>query len=390
MYTFHKAFYHFVRFLVRPYFYCTNYRWHSYKPKSKNYLVLTNHTTNWDFFLSGLSLPYQMYFVASEHILRMGWKGKAIKFLVDPIPRKKGASGSEAARLIAERLQEGKRVCMFVEGSRTFNGATTGISPNNAKLVKQSGASLITFRVHGGYLVNPRWSNEKRKGPSWGEIVHEYSPEELAAMTDEELNAHILEDIYVDAFEDQKTKHARYTCKHPAEHLERALYVCPKCHSFSTLESHGETFDCKKCGTSVRFDEYGFFQGKDGEQPVFSTVLEWDKWQISYLKEYLPTITDPSIELFGDDDQILKSVHPLEDAVEICRGRLSLHCDRLAIGEMVFPISKIDKFALSMSDTMLFTTTDGKYYEIRSPYPRSSVRYQAAVRFYQGKDIILR
>ncbi|MBE6700135.1 MAG: hypothetical protein E7584_07870 [Ruminococcaceae bacterium] len=42
------------------------------KPKKEelpeNYIVLSNHVTDYDPILVGLSFPHQMYFVASEHI----------------------------------------------------------------------------------------------------------------------------------------------------------------------------------------------------------------------------------------------------------------------------------------------------------------------------------
>lgn len=389
MSLFHDCFYHFVKFLVRPYLLLTHYSWKRYKPKAKNYLVLSNHVTNWDFFLVGMCLPKQMYFVASEHILRKDFTGRLIKFLVDPIPRKKGASGSEAAKAIIDRLQHGKNVCMAVEGSRCFNGETGSISPSNAKLVKDSNVSLITCAIHGGYLINPRWSNKKRKGPYWGEIVHEYTPEELKKMSDEELNKRIYEDIRVDAFEDQRNKMAKYSCKNRAEHLERALYLCPDCHNFSALKSEGNRFYCTRCKMDLTFNKYGFFESNSNEKIKFDNVLDWDKWQVSFLPEKLSNYKDSDKVIFEDDQQ---SLFEVKDGIKtlIGKGKLSMYNNRLEICSLVFQIDEIVKMSLSMSDNILFTTADQKYYEIRTAYPRSSLRYLMAVRYFQGKQLILR
>ena len=117
MYGFHKAFYGALRALIIPYFKTFGrYSCHVYTPESENYLMLANHNTNWDFFYFGMALKKQMYFVASEHIFRQGFTSFLIKTLVDPIPRKKGASSDSTARMIKERLADGKNVCMMAEG----------------------------------------------------------------------------------------------------------------------------------------------------------------------------------------------------------------------------------------------------------------------------------
>ena len=76
---------------------------------------------------------------------------------------------------------------MMAEGNRSFSGETGFISPNTASLARKSGAGLITYRLHGGYLVNPRWSKEVRKGPVWGEVTGQYTHEELSAMNDAQI-----------------------------------------------------------------------------------------------------------------------------------------------------------------------------------------------------------
>lgn len=384
MRTFHKAFYLFVRILITPYyFFIENYRWKMFKPKSKNYLLLTNHNTNWDFFLAGLSFYKQMYFVASEHIFRLGFVSRVIKFLVDPIPRKKGASGEETVKRITERLQTGANVCMMVEGNRSFSGETGWISPANAPLVRNSGAGLITYRIHGGYFVNPRWSKEKRKGAMYGEVVHEYTPEDIANMTDDEITAAIRNDIYVNAYEDQEKKPEKYTCKNPAESLETALFVCPECHSFSTMRSRGDRFFCENCGLELTFNDYGYFEG-NGAVP-FQTVLAWDKWQQQYLKEMLPTVTDTSKELFSDRELRLSEIGEGHETTELCTDTLKMHCDRMEIGGNVFYLADIKKLAITLVDTMLFTTSTG-YYEIKSKTPYSALKYLIAWRYLTGKE----
>jgi 1-acyl-sn-glycerol-3-phosphate acyltransferase len=101
-----------------------------------------NHTTVWDQFLIGVSFPKFMYYVASEHLMRLGFASTLIKALADPIPRKKGADSAATVRRIIQELKRGVNVCIAVEGNCTFNGETGWISDTAGKLAKLSGADL--------------------------------------------------------------------------------------------------------------------------------------------------------------------------------------------------------------------------------------------------------
>ena len=56
----------------------------------------------------------------------------------------------------------------------TANGQTGFISEHTGKLVKESGAALVTYKFVGGYLRKPRWATTPRKGPIMGHFVNEY------------------------------------------------------------------------------------------------------------------------------------------------------------------------------------------------------------------------
>lgn len=376
-----------MRAAIIPYFkYIAHYDWKVYHPQSENYLVLTNHNTNWDFFLFGLSFPRHMYFVASEHIYRLGFASKIIKFLGAPIPRKKGANGSEAVALILESLKAGNNVCMMAEGNRSFSGETGWISPRTAELAKQSGAGLITYRIHGGYFINPRWSTEKRRGKYSGEVVREYSPEMLNEMSCEELAEAIRQDLYVNAYDDQKLMPQRYRCKNPAEHLETALFTCPDCKSFSSLHSKGSRFYCDSCGLDLILNDYGYFESDKGK-PEFDTILDWFNWQLEYLREYLPEESGHADFLLFSDDGIRLNEICGKASSPVDSGKMSMFTDKLRVGSTEIHLSDIEKISIVLVDTILFTA-NGKYYEIKSEKPYSALKYLISSRLLSGKEYV--
>ena len=134
-------------------------------------LILSNHVTDFDPILVGLSFPEHMYYVAGENVMRMGFLSKIVARYASVIQRVKGTTDAEAALQILRTLRKGRNVCMFAEGNRTFTGETLPIAPATAKLVKLSRSTLVTYRLTGGYLTTPRWSTHRRKGKMTGAVV---------------------------------------------------------------------------------------------------------------------------------------------------------------------------------------------------------------------------
>ena len=279
----------------------------------------------------------------------------------------------------------------MAEGNRSFTGETGFIFPGTAALVKKSGAGLITYRLHGAYLVNPRWSREVRKGPVWGEIVHQYTPEEISSMSKEEIAEIIDRDLYTDVFEDQKKLHYKYKAKAPAEDLETALFACPDCGSFASLVSKGSKLVCSKCGSTHVFNEEGFFEREDGSEPAFESILKWSRWQKQHLSEHLAKLPD-GLPVRTDEGASLFFVHPLEGKQPVLTGKITLYKDRLEFvseedpdNKRIFPVSDIKELAVILINTMLFTAGED-YYEVRMPQKASALHYMISYFSLSGKE----
>ena len=390
MHTFHVVFYKILQFLVRIWFSVSGtFRCSGKDPKASPVLVLTNHNTNWDFLYFGASFKKHMYYVASEHIFRSGLVSSLIRFLVSPIARKKGASSADTVAEIKRRLSLGYNVCMMADGNRSFSGETGYISPATAALVKECGAGLATFRLHGGYFVNPRWSRETRKGRIWGEIAAYYTAEQIAAMSEDEVYSILCCDLYVNAYEDQKEKNYSYRSKAPAETLETALFACPACKSFASLKSNADRLICESCGRELKFTDKGYFVSEEGSKPEFEDILSWSEWQKDLLKKHIENLSEGDL-IRSDEGAGLYLVHPQEGKVLLAEGRIALYKDRLVFtsgGKTVrsFPAESIKSLAVILVNTMLFTAEDG-YYEVKLPKRASALHYMISYYYINGKE----
>ena len=344
------------------------------------YIVIANHNSGWDPALVACSFRRQMYYVAGEHVLRWGLLSWIITTLLAPISRIKGTTDSAAAIGILKTLKAGANVCLFAEGNMSFSGRTCQIHPTVGRLVKMSGASLITYRLSGVYLARPRWSKKLRRGRTYGECINVYTPEMLKGMTAEQVYDAIAHDLHEDAFETQREKMSPYRGKGLAESLETALYICPECGGLATLKSEGDRLFCP-CGLDVRYTEYGFFEGGR-----FSTVAEWDDWQKPELKRLCAEAGDEPI--FSDEKQTLSRIGDDHTTEPVAEGTLAVYRDRLVIGDFSLPLDKITAIDIHGRENVVFSS-DSVNYEIGSPFSRSGRKYVDACRVLTGSEVTI-
>ena len=331
-------------------------------------LLIPNHVTNWDPLLVGMSLrKKQMYFVATEHIFRLGFLSRVLNYVFGPIARPKGGSSLETIRECVNHFKKGHSICLFAEGEATWDGQTHPIFPATGKLVRLSGATLVTYRLEGAYLSFPRWAAKQRKGAVYGHVVGIYPPEKLAKMKAAEINDLINKDLHENAFDRQKETPVAYRSKAPAEHLERLLYLCPACRKIGTLHTKGNRLFCS-CGLETHFTDFGFFEpsvpSEDGSS--FETVLQWDQWQKEALKELVANDYFPAGEpLFTDGPFTVKLVSAKHEESILGSETLTQYTDRLSLGDRSFPLTEISSMAMVQANRLLFTVNND-YYEVFS------------------------
>jgi 1-acyl-sn-glycerol-3-phosphate acyltransferase len=251
-----------------------------YKEKKKRpYIILLNHQTPLDQFFVGLSFKRPIYYMATEDIFSLGFASKLIKYAVAPIPIKKQTTDARAVLNLMRVVSEGGSVCIAPEGNRTYSGKTEHINPTIASLIKKLKLPVAFYKIEGGYGVEPRWSDVKRKGKMVGYVSKVLEPSEY-----ENLSANEIYDLIVkETFVDETKIIGEFKHKKRAEYLERCVYVCPKC-GLSEFHSNGAFVTCKKCGLQAEYTVDKEFKGVDCEFP-FKTVNDWYEYQKSFINK---------------------------------------------------------------------------------------------------------
>lgn len=402
-----KKRYSIVFTLIRPFIMAYLYLFHGYRPEPMKDLaqgeaafILANHNATLDPLYVAASFNRPIFFVASDHIFRLGIISKVLTWLVNPIPIVKSQLDLTSLRRMREAIQEGQLVGLFPEGNRSFSGLPTYISPSTGKLLKQFKCSLILYRLDGAYLTDPRWSGSLRRGRMTGRVVKYLSSEEIVKMSWEEIYDIIIKYLSVDAFEHQRENKIAYLGKKLAEHLELVLFICPYCHELDKLESKGDFFACKNCGYRVRYNEYGFFEAADAnskelldKDKFFDNVGIWYNWQREVLPEILSEKRifeddyDDSKPIFLDSDQVLILSEKARRSIIKGKGKIALYRDRLVFYNLLnekdkeqqkeyeFSFDSIIKIVVHGPKTLQIAKPDNEVWEVKSQTVRSAYKY---------------
>lgn len=345
------------------------------KPKTKElpgtYIVLSNHVTDYDPIFVGMSFRKQMYFVASEHITRWGLASKLLKHCFAPIIRYKGTTAASTVMEMVRKVKDGKSVCMFAEGARSWDGVTAYIQPATGKVIKSAKCALITYRIEGGYFVSPVWSEGgTRKGRVSGNIVNIYTAEQIAEMSVAQINEVIAKDLHVDAYERQLAEPARYKGKHLAVRLESMLFVCPKCGAIDSLFSEKDTVQCTKCDMIFRYNEYAMLEGIEHK-----TVKDLYARQ----KDEVKKMASADNFSFSSANGVLKNVTKGEEIV-LAQGPVSLSKEKFICGDYEISFGDILDMAMHGRYALVFSSRTG-YYELVSE--QNVLKYHLLYEFYK-------
>ena len=338
------------------------------------FLLLSNHITDWDPLLVGCSFSQQFYFVTSEHLLRSKPFGKLITWLQDPIPRQKGGSAAGTVLAVMRRLRAGDSVAIFPEGNRTWDGVTRPMLPSIGKLARSSGVKLVTYRMEGGYFTSPRWAGGAiHRGRMRGRVVRVYSPETLKAMTPEEINEIIRQDLYEDAYARQRKNPIIYRSRRRAEYIERLLFICPKCGEMHTLRSKGDLVRCRKCEFTFRYLPTGFLTGRGLPCDNLRDLSRRQDEEIARL------CAEAGAErpIFTDDDMRTDQVEFSRGTTFLAKGELKLFSDRLELPGVTVPLTQLTGMSL-VGPQDLYVGSGGHSYLVRSDHVRCLVKYLTA------------
>lgn len=228
------------------------------KYKNTPLLIVSNHASRMDYAFASMAMKgRRINFVAAENEFHRSHLQFVFK-LGQVIPKKNFVPDIVTIKGMTRILRKEKNgcVCIYPCGMSTASGAQQPSMLGSGKMLKHFGLPVLGIRVHGGYLLSPKFDVKERYGKIKVELFELFSPEQLAEMDEDTIQTKMDEALFTDDYEWNATEqHSYKSTDGCAKNLHQILYKCPVCGEEMQMEGKGDTIVCKKCGNGATLDD---------------------------------------------------------------------------------------------------------------------------------------
>ena len=333
--------------------------------KGERIVVLSNHQTDLDPFLVMLSFNKMLRTLCTDNVFAGKKAAKWMTYL-GAIPKRKGLADLKSTMEMLKYSSIGDPILFFPEGNRSYADFQFYISERLAKMVKSFKATIVIFNLHGGFGKMPRMGSKKRrKGPFYGEIKTILHYDEYKDMDDLTLFKIIKDNLRVIDSESGEL----YKSNTRAEYFERLFFVCPKCHSISSIYSEGNYIKCHNCDMEIEYTEDLHLKSKDVE---FTKLVEYYNYQKKFVRELNTSKMDI---IFEDKNVSLTLANPFQDKEKLEEeSKITLTNTELIFDNHKFEIKDI-LIASPVSGRKLVFTIGDNNYTIRGEERFNAIKY---------------
>ena len=241
------------------------------------YMMLSNHMHFIDFELAAMGTGWHS---VSNVVSIDGYVGKF--FLLEwigAISTRKFTTDLHLVKTIRKVLQRGDVLAMYPEARYSPCGTTAFLPDSSGKLIRMNKVPVVAVVHHGNHLYAPFWNfRKKRKVPLHTTMKVILTPEQIAAMSVDEINETLRQALQYDDYRYQKENHILITEPYRAEGLHKVLYQCPHCLAESRMASKGTELFCTACGKRWNWEEDGNLRALEGETE-FEHIPDWFEWE---------------------------------------------------------------------------------------------------------------
>ncbi|GIW44099.1 MAG: 1-acyl-sn-glycerol-3-phosphate acyltransferase [Candidatus Binatia bacterium] len=157
----------------------------------RSYVIISNHLSNFDIWVTLAALPLRLRFVAKEELLRIPFFGTALR-MSDHIVINRSKPDEAVARInerVAAQAKAGKPFCLlfYAEGTRSPDGQVHAFKKGGVTLALRTGLPIVPLSISGTWKLLPKNALLIRPG---GRVKLVLAPPiETAGMSLEERDA---------------------------------------------------------------------------------------------------------------------------------------------------------------------------------------------------------
>jgi 1-acyl-sn-glycerol-3-phosphate acyltransferase len=253
----HWFFLKFFRFILGP-FSRMYYRFERRKIKIRKtgpYLILANHTAEFDIIFLNMLFDAPLYFVASDQLLNAGKGSLVLRTFFNPIPKSKSLADLAVVKRMKSVIQEGGNVAIFPEGNASMNGGPSRIPSGMGRLIKFLKVPVKLIRVEGLYLSSPRWAYFRKFGRSRMQEITTLTLPWIESQPADVIEETVTKTLAINAYQ---APLGTYQGRRRAEGLHKLIFTCPQCSGLLTMYSQGHDLKCRQCTFKGFYDVHGY------------------------------------------------------------------------------------------------------------------------------------
>jgi 1-acyl-sn-glycerol-3-phosphate acyltransferase len=220
------------------------------------FIVVSNHASRLDYIYTSLPfLPRPVNFVSGYNEFFRSHLAFIFR-LMRVIPKKNFVSDLYTIRSMKHVFEKNGCVILFPEGMSSISGGNQPSAIASGKVLKHFGLPVVRVKIKGGYFVSTKFDLTERPGRVEVDIDPLFTPGQLAALPDDEIQRLLDEAILQDDYEWNRTARAAYRAKDGiATGIHTLLYRCPKCGHEFEMRSSGDEIICLHCGNGAKLTD---------------------------------------------------------------------------------------------------------------------------------------
>ena len=258
-------------------------------------VIVGNHPSFLDPIIMALSVyGRKINFVAGAFLFRDQFIGPLFA-KGGCIPKVQFRSDSRAVKAMLTVLKNKGTLGIFPEGTRFVDGTSIKFDDALARMIKKTSSGVAFLESHGAYSTWPRWStNSYRRGRIEGRIKMAMSAEEVEALSLEELQKIMLEQMTYNEYDWLRKNPRVFHSKAITAGAQNIAHACPRCLKNRVMESDKDILFCRSCGNRVRMDSCGFLHPEGESDKAFEDLHLWAMWERGRM---MNCVKDPGFSL---------------------------------------------------------------------------------------------
>lgn len=242
--------------------------------------LIWNHLSRRDYLFLQLGIYPRQFNMLAGYNEFFRKKFRLLFHLVNVIPKKNFASDMVSIAGMHRAIKLGNVVTFSPEGTSSMFGMSQPIVPGTGKFLKHYGIPIYCMDLKGAYLMSHKVDIHDKPGKIYAKIYKLFSPEDLKAMSGDEIQDKINEVFNHDDYVWNKTARIKYKIKKMAcSHWDDMLYKCPKCGEEFSIVAEGNSCRCTKCGNGMNVNEYYDLLPFDDTCVIPETPSKWVDWE---------------------------------------------------------------------------------------------------------------